>query len=400
MKNLYVKFAFIYLIILASLGILLRLQPLFNIPINYTNLLHTHSHIAFLGWVYSALFALYINLFSSSDYVHQKKYKIQFILTQLVNLGMLISFPLQGYGFFSILFSTLHILISYWFAYTILKDIESNKNINQFIKHFAKAALLFLLLSSIGPFILPVMIKFFGTGSANYYNTIYYYLHFQYNGWFTFSILAFIFRYFELKGANFYFFSTKKVFNTLFYSTFLTLFLSFLWTKPTFIINIIAGIGSVLQLIFIYFLYKLFITINNKTDYKIKPISKNILYIIITCLLSKILFQLIGTIPYFSNLSYEIRNFIIGYLHLFLIGVITLSIIFICIESDYFNITRSLRVSIYTFIFGFLLSEIWIFLQGISWWLGYGEIPYYSVTLLAFSTFILLSTWAFSFKLK
>lgn len=400
MKNLYIKFAFNYFIILACLGVLLRLSSVYYIPLNYKNILHTHSHIAFLGWVYSAIFALYIELFSSKIDSQLKSYRTQFILIQVVNLGMLISFPIQGYALFSIIFSTLHVIISYWFVYTILKDIKNNTTINMITKQFAKASLLFLILSSLGPFTLPIIIKIYGAGSDNYFNTIYYYLHFQYNGWFTFSILAISFRFLELKGVLFNSYKQKQAYSILFYSTFLTLFLSFLWTKPSIVFYILAGVGSVLQIIFTYFLYSVFSKMENANNYKIKTINKNILRIILLCFVLKMIFQLIGAFPYFADLSYEIRNFIIGYLHLFLIGVVSLSILFICIEKDYFCITSTFSVSIYLFIGGYVLSEIWIFLQGIFWLSGYNGIPYYTITLLVFSTFMMLATWIFRSKLK
>lgn len=400
MKNLYIKFAFNYFIVLACLGVLLRLLLVYYIPLNYKNILHTHSHIAFLGWVYSAIFALYIELFSSKKDFQLKSYRTQFVLIQAANLGMLISFPIQGYALFSIFFSTLHVIISYWFVYTILKDIKNNTTINVITKQFVKASLLFLMLSSLGPFALPIVIKIYGAGSDNYFHTIYYYLHFQYNGWFTFSILAIFFKFLELKGIQFNSYIHKQVYTILFYSTFFTLFLSFLWSKPSAVFYILAGVGSILQMIFIYFLYSVFKKMENTKNYKMNSISKNILYIIILCFLLKIIFQLMGALPYFANLSYGIRNFIIGYLHLFLIGVISLSILFICIENDYFCNSKAFRFSIYLFISSYLLSEIWIFLQGIFWWTVSNGIPYYTITLLVFSTFMMLATWIFRFKLK
>lgn len=400
MKNLYLKTAYLYFIILACLGVTLRYISTYPAELNFKYILHTHSHIAFLGWVYSALFALYIYLFSTKNTSQLKIYKTQFILIQIVNLGMLISFPIQGYALFSILFSTLHIFISYWFAFTLNKDLNNNISIDSGTKHFAKAALLFMIISSAGPFTLPIMIKIFGTSSDPYYNTIYYYLHFQYNGWFTFSILAIVFRFMQLKGIVFEKHLQKKVFNLLFYSTFLTLFLSFLWSKPSILFNVMAGIGSIMQILFLLALYELFEIAENKNEYKLKAISKKILFIVVFCLITKCVFQIIGVIPYFSNLSYQIRNFIIGYLHLYLIGVISLSIIFISIENDYLTDSKSLRLSIYIFIAAFILSEIWIFLQGICWWLEFNGIPFYSKSLLIISTIMMLATFVFYRKSK
>ena len=97
--------ALLYFLIAASLGIVLRLFPITNVDATYRYLVHTHSHIALLGWVYVALTALIFHLCIKLE--AQKKYSKVFWCTQITILGMLFSFPITGYALFSILFSSL-----------------------------------------------------------------------------------------------------------------------------------------------------------------------------------------------------------------------------------------------------------------------------------------------------
>ena len=108
----------------ALLGLALRYFFVQPMGVNYRFLTHAHSHIAMLGWVYLMLFVLFVQYF-----VPEKKpiYTKLFWITQFAVLGMLFSFPFQGYAAVSITFSTLHIFCSYYFAYLIFKNHKNHK---------------------------------------------------------------------------------------------------------------------------------------------------------------------------------------------------------------------------------------------------------------------------------
>src|SRR5690606_36682010 len=79
----------------ALMGLALRYAVLHPLGINYRFLPHAHSHVAMLGWVYLMLYVLFVHYF-----VPEKKpvYNRLFWATQLAVLGMLFSFPFQGYA--------------------------------------------------------------------------------------------------------------------------------------------------------------------------------------------------------------------------------------------------------------------------------------------------------------
>src|SRR5687768_12768603 len=92
--------SFFWFVIAGAMGAFLRLQ-LFNpvVEMNYKHFLHGHSHLAFLGWVFNAL---YISLIYAYIPAQVKRYHVLFWLLQVAVLGMLISFPIQGYKAVSI----------------------------------------------------------------------------------------------------------------------------------------------------------------------------------------------------------------------------------------------------------------------------------------------------------
>ena len=112
-----VKWAFTYFAIVVLLGIFMRSATVVAYPFtfNYRNIVHTHSHLALLGWVYGLLSALLVRTFirfpqKNIDEVGENSwgirivnrrlfnYRLLFYITQFSVLGMLFSFPFQGYG--------------------------------------------------------------------------------------------------------------------------------------------------------------------------------------------------------------------------------------------------------------------------------------------------------------
>src|SRR5688572_4826809 len=185
----YYKVPVLFLFIGSLIGVFLRLQ--FISPtsgVTYTFFLHTHSHIMFLGWIFNVLYIAFVT--KHVDEKGDKFFLILFWALQVLNVGMLISFPLEGYGPSSIIFSTLHTIGAIVFA---VRFFIKTKSIATTSSWFAKAALLFFAISTAGPFSLGYLMSN-GMGNRNWYDfSIYYYLHFQYNGFFLFGIFSLFF---------------------------------------------------------------------------------------------------------------------------------------------------------------------------------------------------------------
>ena len=64
-KNLqnHTSLALVYFVLAAGLGCVLRFFRVFEIPVTYKFIVHAHSHVALLGWVYLALTTLLYKLY-------------------------------------------------------------------------------------------------------------------------------------------------------------------------------------------------------------------------------------------------------------------------------------------------------------------------------------------------
>ena len=196
----WISIAFINLLIVASLGVIMRYKIAYYLPfIEQENFLHAHSNFAFSGWVSQVLMALmwaflYKYLYADS----LKKYKWLLIANLASAYGMLCSFILAGYGIISILFATLSILVSWSFAVIFWIDLNKIK-VKIISVYWFKAALLFSIFSSFGAFF-PFIYDANKIQHPNWFlASNYYFLHFQYNGWFFFGCMGLLNE--QLKGS-------------------------------------------------------------------------------------------------------------------------------------------------------------------------------------------------------
>ena len=123
MKKSWLLCTFSNFFIASLMGLLLRWMYVSPITgVNFQFLMHGHSHVAMLGWVYMMLYCLIFHFFVPKEKQQKPIYNQLFWTTELAVVGMMIDFPAQGYAFVSILFSTLHIFCSYYFCYLIIKN--------------------------------------------------------------------------------------------------------------------------------------------------------------------------------------------------------------------------------------------------------------------------------------
>lgn len=359
--NFHVKTALFYLVIAALLGVILRMFAIVDVEATYKFIVHTHSHIALLGWVYLALTSILFSIGVNKQ--KKRKYQLIFWSTQITLVGMLIAFPIQGYALYSILFSTLFLICSYWFYFFFKRNHCLKSATNSF--KFINVSLLFMILSSIGPWALGIIMNVLGNTSQWYFNAIYFYLHFQYNGWFIFCLIGLFLYVLEQKNIKLSNQQINLFFKLLTLSCVLTLFLSLLWIKPHESIYILAGIGAIIQIAaFIIFGHTLW---KHANDIKkiFSPFLRRVLLFISILLVMKVLMQLVTTFPLFVVVTTELIDFVIGYLHLVFLGIVTLTLF---VLLDHFQLIKISKFWLVIFILGFILSESLIFYKGITFW--------------------------------
>ena len=202
MKKTWLIVSLVNFLIASLMGLLLRGAFVWEIEwLDYRNMLHGHSHVALLGWLYLGIFIMIHAKLLPKEKAAKPIYTWLFWLTQLTVIGMAIAFPIQGYAAFSIFFSTLHIVLSYIFAIQVWKDHNREDYKSSLL---LKTALLFLFISTIGVFVVAYIMASKNGANVIYQIAIQFYLHFQFNCWLLFALLALLFNRFGtiLKISN------------------------------------------------------------------------------------------------------------------------------------------------------------------------------------------------------
>jgi len=369
MKASWSKISVTFFFTIALLGSIMRIAPFSDIFLNYEHLLHAHSHVAFQGWIYTALFILICKLYLTDELLKTGKYKLQFYLTLVTILGIMIAFIVEGYALFSILFSSLFQLLNYWFTYRFFKDVKKSElaKKHQFSLKFIKVGMLLMVLSTFGPWTVGILSAKGFAGSEYFNAALYFFLHFQYNGWFTFAILGLFFwlleHYkisFKQKGAN--------LFYVLFTAAVIPAYaLSLLGMSFRSSIVVFGYIGATLQMGALYFLIQ---SLRNS----FKPISQSfnkmtviLLQLVFTAFILKVILQFASAFPLFQKLAFENRFLIIDFIHLIMIGFMSFFILAILFQLSYLKSNSILsKTGVISLIIGFISSEVILLALGLS----------------------------------
>ncbi|TCJ12131.1 hypothetical protein EPD60_16395 [Flaviaesturariibacter flavus] len=361
-KHFYFRLALLNLAIVALLGLSLRLKILFELPfIDYHNLLTGHSHFAFTGWVsFTLLVLLVYGLLPGAEL--QRRFSWMLIAVNVCAYGMLASFPFQGYGPVALLFSTLFIIVTFVFAARFLPLLRNN--VDKSIHLFSLCAILALLFSAAG----PMMLGYIAAGKskdANLYRTaIYWFLHFQYNGFFTLGIFAHLFRvlYFNAGTPPL---AARRFAFCLCASVLPTLFLSLLWHNKT-LFYVIGAIGVLLLFAALFYFIRLWLPGGPAQRFRTK-LGRRLLRLSLLSFALKLLLQAGTLIPALGNAVYGDRPVIIGFLHLVFLGFVSFYLLATLVEEGYFTRARRMRaLPVYVFGGGVFANEILLMCQGLG----------------------------------
>lgn len=375
----WVLLAFFNLVLVAALGLLMRLKVLLPLPaINQKFLLHTHSHFAFAGWVSHALMVLVAAMVFNRQ-LHDKlpwRYQLTVIANLLASYGMLISFFLQGYGLYSIMASTATIVVSYVFAVMCWRDMANIRH-HSHAFGWLRAALVFLVLSSLGTFYLASLMASNNVGSRLQLASVYFYLHFQYNGWFFFACMALVHHGFNRMGVSVN--HPKTIFWLFALTCPINYFLSVLWWDMPAWLYVGVVVAVVAQSIAWAQWLRSCVANRLVFGHSLPAVAKWLLIGVATAATIKFALQGLSVIPSLSQLSYSFRPIVIGYLHLVLLAVISLFIIAYSYIVGVLQINRLAITSTTVFVAGVILNELLLMAQGIS---GLALTPVHHVPLL------------------
>ncbi|MDO5615376.1 MAG: hypothetical protein Q4G16_04240 [Cruoricaptor ignavus] len=394
----WLKFSVFNLVIVAFLGVIMRYKILFYFPwIDQKHTQEAHSHFAFYGWVTCCIYVLVVRYLQKNiPPDNLGKYKTLLVGNVLASFGMLLTFLYGGYFWLSIVFSTLALLVSFAFFFFLLKDL---KNIQEPSKIWFLAGLFFAVLSSLGVFFLAYM-KVSGTLQQDWYlASTYYYLHFQYNGFFIFSCIGLLL--FSLKEIGVQI--TQKQNKTIFWSLFLGCVIGFglsvLWLELPLWLLVLVGFATVIQTFGVFQLYQ-FIK-NNWAKIKgiWSPLQRFIFIYVGFAFLVKTLLQLLSIIPEISQFAFGFRNVVVAYLHLVLLMCISAFLLSQVLVTQYFKTSKYLQLGIGLFLFGVFLNEAVLGIMGI-FSISYIPVPFSAHWLLGASVIIFISVILIFSQLK
>ncbi len=370
-----INIALSYFLIAGIFGILLRLDRFNNIGIVYKNFLNTHSHIALLGWLYN-LFLVYIQY----NYYQNNNPRINkiFIASQFTFLGMLFSFPFVGYAPISIVFSTLYLFTSYWLIITLFQKKSKQPTITS---KYLKTGGVFLFLSSLGPYALGYFMANKMQGSIGHHLSLYWFLHFLFNGYFTMVFLAMLSGKIQEIHPQ-----TEKtqnlIFNLFAWST-LPLYAQFITIlHPANWVYITSFVASSLQLYAFYLLTRSLIKIARKQ----RAISKILFTLFTISFFLKLLFQFFASLPFtYTFVAQSKPTLIIGFVHLVMLGMFTFFFLWYYRAQKSISSTKTGNIFTLLLIAGVLLSELLLFSQAFSLYAFHQSIPHYFASLFSVS---------------
>jgi len=262
---------------------------------SFKNVMHSHSHVLLLGFIFNALLILiWTNFTQGIDKISFRYY----VALQVCIAFMLVTFILQGYAFSSILFSTLHLWVSYILLIRLWRQLNDNKTVNTLIK----IGIMFHFLSSVGPYVLGPLMLLEMQASPLYEQSIFFYLHFQYFGIFFVWMLAVL-----LKKTAVILSNKHLVFIAI--SLALLFAHSLDYSYDHWSINVIGGVGSILLL---------GVLLSFKRYFQKGQRVYKFIYIIIIFIA---IVNIIGSIPSIANRVVESRLLLIGWLHLLFLGL-------------------------------------------------------------------------------
>ncbi len=348
-------------LVTAAIGVLLRYNTVFPIsdfPVR--NWTHAHSHTGFLGWVFMALATLAFGmLMPKSRRINRRSYRL-IIYLQIAVLGMLATFPFMGYAAPSIIFSTFQMILSLIFAVLFFKNTDK-KNI---ASKFMKAGLVFMLISGLGPLTLGPVVVMDMKDSALYNMAIYFYLHFQYNGWFTMAVFALLFKMLDEYGINYNASEGKMIYRLLIFAIILTYALSTLSFGPHRVVYIIGFIGAVLQLWAGFILLKILFVQAKIGKILINGWVKWFFGIALCSWLLKIMMQFLSPLPFISEFAYFNREAIMTYLHLSFLGFTSCFLIGLFIVKNFLSTSGTIsKIGLGLILVGIVLMEMTIGLK-------------------------------------
>lgn len=366
MKNIgiWIRINLFNFLVVSILGVVMRYNLAFYLPsMVQIYWQESHSHFAFYGWVTSSIYLFVAQwLKQENPAIATKRYQVLMLCNQIASYGMLVTFLYHGYYWLSIVFSAMALFCSFAYFVMLLRDTS---NITHTAVKWLLAGAFFAIWSSIGIAGLARFSSKKDELQVLYRASTYFYLHYQYNGFFIFSCIGILL--FTLKQHGIYITQKQNriIFTGLRISTFLGYGLSLLWIEDINRWSLLFLAVAALQL---YSTGKLLWVLKVQWSVIAKQFSKVqcvTLKIAGLALFLKSVCQFFSAIPVLGSFAFSNINIIIAYLHLVLLMGISLFFIWKMLEYQKKRTALLHTIAIYSLGSGIILNEIILVISGV-----------------------------------
>lgn len=400
MKNIifWLRFSVLNFLIVAVLGVLMRYKIAYSLPIvDQKHVQEAHSHFAFYGWITQIIYVLIIRYLHGILSEQQlKKYQTLLIVNAVSAYAMIPSFIYSGYYWASIAASTAALLTSFVFFFFLLKDLKGVQNL---AKSWFLGGLFFAVISSIGVFGLSYMMSSGNITQDLYLGSTYYYLHFQYNGFFIFSCIGLLIHSLKEIGSEISKKENKMIFWLMFIGCLIGVGLSVLWMKMPVWIYVLIILATIAQTIGAAKIYLVVKRNWAKLVLNFSALQRFVLMYVGFAFFAKIVLQLGSTIPVLSQFAFGFRNVVIAYLHLILLMCVSAFLLNQILATNVFKITKPVTTGLKLLLLGIFLNEAVLGLMGV-FSIKYISIPFTPEILLGVSLLMLISLFIILLNLK
>lgn len=390
----WLKFSIFNFFIVALLGVIMRYKILYSFPfLDQKHLQEAHSHFAFYGWITNSIYVLLmIYLKKVNADINIKKYENLILINIIASFLMLATFMIGGYFWASILASVLALLCTFVYFYYFIKDF---KKIQDQFKIWFLSALFFATISSIGVFNLGYMKSFGSISQDLFLASEYFYLHFQYNGFFIFACIGFLLYSLKEAGSELSIKQNKLLFRLMFIGCLVGYGLSVLWIKLPIFIFIVIVLATIVQTYGAFILFKFVINNYKNLITKWSPMQRFALMFFGLAFGVKIILQLGSNIPAVNQFAFGFRNVVIAYLHLVLLMCVATFLINEILATKIFILSKKLLLGFKLLLLGIFLNELVLGSMGI-FSIKYISIPFAKEALLLISLLMFFAIfWMF-----
>ncbi len=385
----WARWCLLNLLLVAAAGVIIRSKIIFPLGfIHQKNFLHGHSHFAFSGWVSAALMLAMIAIVNPTG--PGRRMAQLFRMQMIASYGMLITFPLMGYTLPSIFFSTATIVLSFLFCFLIWKPLSI---LPREVSVWFRTALLCNLLSSLGTFVLAYLMVMGSHSQEMTIGSLYFFLHFQYNGWF----------FFGCAGLFFYLLYDADVFMVPEVGhdhLEITGHLCYPCIFSFGVVDEVAGLDVWARHFCGHNAASSNFCICKRTCIEgkilpgLKPMARYCLLLSLIAVSIKFILQALSCIPALSIYAFGYRSLVIAFLHLVLLGFVSLFMLGYFVQSELLPGSRGMKKGVIVFTTGIILNEAVLMIQGLSA-IGYIAIPHtneilWGIALIMFSGILIL----------